>query len=237
MELQCRLHTGLRVALSGRRRGQVEMLALAVVPPRRPSTLVLHARSAPDELLAGYDVYSHPPGSKTTERLGRTDRRGRLPVPPAESPLRLLIVRHGEQPLARLPVVPGLEPELTAGIPNDDQRLRAEGVITGLQEDLVDLVIRREVLITRAKARLEAGRIDEAGEMIDQVLRLAKSKTDLAVLLAQQRGEIRAQDPTIQAKIEALFNDTAKLLQKHFDPEPVEALRDRIRQAQSAAGS
>ena len=243
MELECRLHTGLRAALSGRRRGRIEQLALAVVPPSKPSTLILEARTEPDadpkpkQLLAGYDVYAHPPDSKTTVRLGRTDRHGRLVVPPAENPLRLLVVLHGGEPMAQFPVVPGLQPELTAKVPNDDERLAAEGFITGLQEDLVDLVIRREVLIARTKARIEAGQFDEAAKLVEELLRLDKSHSDLATLLSQQRRRIRSRDPDVQTKIDDLFGDTEKLLQKHLDPEPVNELREYFGEARAAAGA
>ena len=267
-ELHCRLHTGYRSPLSGRRRGRVEQLALAVVPPQRPSTLVLKSRSEPRQLLAGYDVYAHPPDSrvvgqaahdvrvvaapsgdaevlqvlaKPVERLqrgSRTDRQGRLTVPPVENPLRVLLVRNGGEPLARLPMVPGLQPELIAEIANDDQRLEAEGFLTGLQEELVDLVTRREVLFALTRARIEAGQLDKAGELIDELRRLDKSQSDLAKVLAQQQRKARSDDPVVQAKIEKLFGDTQKLLDTYVDPEDTEELRRELRKAkQSGAGS
>ncbi|MHC4176453.1 MAG: hypothetical protein ACYSWU_03045, partial [Planctomycetota bacterium] len=54
---RCRLDTGLRSPLSGRRRRRFQQLALAVIPPRRPSTLTLRSPSEPKRALAGYEVY------------------------------------------------------------------------------------------------------------------------------------------------------------------------------------
>jgi len=217
----CKLYTGLRSPLSGRRRGRVEQLALAVVPPRRPSTLTLQSRSAPGEPLAGYDVYAHPPDSKTTVLLGRTDRRGRVGVPPASHPLRVLLVRNGSETLARLPMIPGIEPEIVAQIANDDQRLQAEGFIVSLQEELVDLVTHRQVLITLAKARIGEGKLDEAKDLLDELQRLP-TRADFSHRLAQRQRNLRAADSTVQAKIDALFGDTGKLIQQHLDPAAVE---------------
>jgi hypothetical protein len=56
--LHCRLYTGFRSPLSGRRRGRVQQLALAVVPPQKPSTLTLRRRAEPKQPLVGYEVYA-----------------------------------------------------------------------------------------------------------------------------------------------------------------------------------
>ena len=141
---QCAIHSALRNPMSMRRRGRVEQLALAVRGSGSSSRLILEARDEPKHALAGYDVYSRPSGSKSTTLLGRTDAAGAIRVPATNDPLRVLLIKNGGVLLARLPIVPGLVPELTAEIPDDDPRLEAEGFITGLRENLVDLVTRRQ---------------------------------------------------------------------------------------------
>ena len=230
-QLHCSLHSGLRSPLSGRRRGRFEQLALAVVAPRKSSDLLVRSLTDAEMPLAGYDVYAHPPGSKAAVHVGRTDYRGRVSIPPAAGALRVLQVRHGGAPLARLPIVPGLEAELSVQIADDDQRLEVEGFITGLQEELVDLVIRREVLIVRARARIEAGRLGEAKELIDQIPRLEKAQSRLSRDLAAQRRHARAADAAMQAKIETLIADTEALLKKHLAPEAVDTLRKQLEKA------
>lgn len=241
--LVCRLHTGVRSPLSGRRRGRVQQLALAVVPPRKPSVLVLQSRSEPKTPLAGYDVFAQPPNSKTAVPLGRTDWRGRVTVPPTgkENPLWVLLVRNGGEPLAQLPMVPGMEPELIARIANDDQRLEAEGFITGLQEEMVDLVTRREVLLIRTRARIEEAKFDEAKfdearDLIDE-LRGLPTAAEFALMLKEQRKKVRSADAKVQAKIDALFVDTQKLLRQHLDPDAIEAVWQELRKARSDTGS
>ncbi len=238
--LHCRLHTGFRSPLSGRRRGRVQQLALAVVPPRRPSTLTLRRRAEPEQPLVGYEVYARPPDSKATVLLGCTDRQGQIVVPPAESPLRILLARNGQEVLARLPMVPGLEGDCLADIPDDDPRLQAEGLVGGVREELVDLVTRREVLAARARARIEAGQLDQAEELIDQLLRLTKSEQELSRTLAMHQRSVRADDPSVQRKIDALFADTQKLLREQLRSDVIGQLRQEVHSARStrdAAGS
>jgi len=231
-EVTCRLFTGLRSPLSGRRRGRVEQLALGVVPPQRPSTLVLKARSEQKQVLPGYDVYSHPPDSIATVLVGRSDRRGSVLVPPAANPLRVLLVKNGSELLARLPLVPGLQPTFTAEIPNDDGRLEAEGFITGLQEELVDLVTRREVLLAQTKSRTKAEKFEEAKRLVEQLQRLPTA-AEFSRKLKEQREKIRSGDAATGAKIDALFDDTQKLLQKHLGGDEIEAVWQQLRKAAS----
>jgi len=257
--LACRLHTGLRASLSGRRRGRVQQLALAVVPPQEPSTLVLQERLEPGELaegaepkpLAGYEVFAHPPHSKSTTRLGHSDRRGRIVIPPGENPLQILLVRNGSEPLVRLPVVPGLQRELFAAVPNDDQRLAVEGFITGLQERLVDLVTRRQVLLTRAAARIDGaisdqkeGKLAEAAEKLKEAeamlvaLRdLERFAEDLAELLDRERAKPRSVDSRTQRKIDALFDDTKAVLQQHLAAESTEEVEASLEEARALTGA
>ncbi|MEX2559599.1 MAG: hypothetical protein WD403_06770, partial [Pirellulales bacterium] len=77
-ELTSTLHSGLRSPLSGRRRGPVEQVALAVRPSGLPTRLVLKSRTDPQRRLAGYEVYSHPPHATATHLIGRTDGQGEL---------------------------------------------------------------------------------------------------------------------------------------------------------------
>ena len=229
-KLTCRLHSGLRTPLSGRRRGRIEQFALAVRVPKRPTTLVLQSRTEGEQLLGGYDVFAHPPDSTTTVHIGRTDHRGSVVVPPAEHPLRILLVRNGDHTLARLPLVPGMKDILTAAVPDDRGRLQAEGFINGLQEELVDTVSRREVLLALTKARLAVGKLDEAKSLLVKLRGLPTGK-QFSLKLANVQKEISSSDPTVQARINALFDDTRKLLDQHLDDKPVESLARKLRAA------
>lgn len=233
--LTCQLHTGLRTPLSGRRRGQYEQLALAVVPTDKTTRLILQSRTESNKALPGYDVYSHPPDSKTTELIGRTDREGSVVVRPSEHTLRVLLVKHGGEFLARLPLVPGMQAEATAQIANDDQRLEAEGFITGLQEELIDLVTRREVLFAQVKNRIEEKEFDEAAKLVRQLQGL-ESREDFDLYLAQEQKRVFSSDRLIQAKIDQMFRKTRQLVNEYLDPKMIDQLDRQVRNARKQRG-
>lgn len=232
--LQCRIETGLRSPLTGRMRGRVERLALAVVPPHEPTRLVLKSRTDAERVLAGYDVYEKSLQSASTEFLGRTDREGSITLAPGEPLLRILLVKHGGLLLAKLPVVPGLEPQVDASIPDDDQRLAAEGYLTGLQDDLVDLVTRRELLLVQTRARLAAGELDEAERLLSELQRL-RTRDEFSRELAQEQQKAFADDKGVQQQIDAMFESTQKLLGQYLDPKPIEELTDELAKARQQA--
>ena len=229
-QLECKLYTGMRSPLSARRRGRFEQLALAVTPSAKPTRLVLQSQTDPERLLGGYAVYSHPPDSKTTRLLGLTDRRGSLMIRPEGHPLQVLVIKNGSEPLARLPIVPGSAAEIIAPIPDDDRRLEAEGFIAALQEELIDLVTLREVLLARAKARIKAGKLEEARKLLGELQGL-RDRAAFARSLTQQQKRVFSEDRLRQQKIDALFNKTKKLLDTQLDPEAVNRLSRQLRKS------
>lgn len=221
--LHCSLHSAMLSPMSGRRRGRVEALALAVRPAGRSTSLVLRGRVEPKPLLAGYPIYEQKIGSKETKPLGRTDLDGRIEIGPGEHPMRLVLVKSGKALLARLPIVPGLEPEVTAEIRDDDQRLEAEGFTTAMQLELIDIVTRQKILIERVKNLLEADRVDEADKVLVELQTLPTEETLLRDLRNQQ-GRIHVEDKWTAKKVEELFDETRTLLRKYLNTAPVKEL-------------
>lgn len=235
-DVDCRMDSGMRNPIAARRSGRVEQLALAVVPSDRSTRLVLKARSDPEQVLAGYDVFVLGPDGKPSFRLGRTDRSGSIRIDPGDTRVRVLLIRNGEELLARIPVVPGSPPVVETPVPGDDRRLEAEGFVAGLQEELVDLVTRRQILLTRAETYLEEGKLDAAGKLVEEILAL-KDRNDFAELIDQKKKGIYTEDRAVQAKIDALFADTQKLLERHLDPAPVDELVRRLRAARAGTST
>jgi hypothetical protein len=126
--------------------------------------------------------------------------------------------------------VPGLEPRVTAEIANDDYRLQAEGFITGFQEELVDLVAHREMLLKGARAKIEAGQFDKVGEMLQELERLPTGKIFL-MKLAEEKKRLATKDPVVQQKIDKLFADTQQLIVKHLNEKGAEELAQDLRDA------
>ncbi|MBL9123379.1 MAG: hypothetical protein JNG90_07080 [Planctomycetaceae bacterium] len=232
----CSTYSGLRSPLSRRRRGRTEQYALALPPASGSTRVLVRSRTAPDRPLAGYDVYAYGPDSRETVHLGRTGREGAIEIEPGPQPLRLLLIQHGGALIARLPIVPGAARELVALVPDDDLRLEAEGLIIGLQENLVDLVVRRAILMAQARKRIEAGKLDDAKRSIDELRRMRTQQQFLREL-EQERQRLVSDDPAIQKQIDKLFDDTVKLLGNYLLPRELESLESEWVQARSGKPS
>jgi hypothetical protein len=231
-ELRCQMHTGLRSPLTGRSRGHDERLAMLVRPTGGSTELELHSRMLEGDPktarpMAGYAVYAHPIDSPKTDLVGRTDGDGKLTIPADASPLRILLVKHGGEPLARLPMMPGLEPHMRVEIPDDDDRLLAEGIITGFQEHFVDLIARRQVLMTRIRALLEENKPAEASALLDE-LRTFKRQEDYINEIRIQKQRAVSPDKRVQKKIDKLFDDTEQVIIRFLNPAEVEKVESDI---------
>lgn len=231
------VYSGLRGPLARRKRGRIQQLALMMRHVPGNTELQALSRTADARPLAGYEVYAYGPASPETQLLGFTDSDGRIEVPPGNSPLRLVLVKSGHELLARLPVVPGAQRRLQVRLIDDAPRLAAEGFIVGLQERLIDVVVRRHVLMARIKLRIDQGKLDEAARLMDELRRM-DSQQQFLLAIDQEQQKSLADDPTVQRKIESLFSEARKLVGQYLDPRDVnrtEIALDEARRAQAAA--
>jgi hypothetical protein len=231
-ELICRMYTGLRSPLTGRSRGHDERLAILVRPTGGSTELELRSRMVgadPKSVrpMAGYAIYAHPADSIKTDLVGRTDGDGKLTVPADLSPLRILLVKHGGEPLARLPMMPGLEPRMQVEIADDDDRLLAEGIITGFQEHFVDVIARRQVLMTQIRARLEENKAAEAKAMLDELRTFGRQEDYINEVRIQKQRAV-SPDNRIQKKIDKLFDDTEQIIIRFLNPAEVEKIESEV---------
>ncbi|MBX3412738.1 MAG: hypothetical protein KF708_08625 [Pirellulales bacterium] len=228
------VHSGIRGALAARKRGRTEQLALKIKSPSGVTRLELCSRTEPDRPLVGYEVFAYGPNDKTTVSLGRSDSQGVVEVPPGPQPIRILVVKSGGEFLARLPIVPGLEARVQAPMQRDDERVSAEGFIVGLQEELVDLVVRREVLMALIRARLDEGKLAEA-EKLNNELGALRTREQFALLIDAQKQRTVSKDPLLQRKIDRLFTDTLQLVNNFMASAPLDELQHELREARQAA--
>ncbi len=231
---QCHIHSGLRNPLSARTRGRIERLALLVRPPSGATNLQLVTRGDRGSPLEGYEVFAHPLDSKKTTSLGQSDASGYVTVPASDRPLRILLVKHGGDFLARLPLVPGLSATVVAEIPNDDERLQVVGIITGMQENLVDLVVRREMLMLQLRAAIETQDFERADHVVSRLHGVRLDEDQFRIHLRQRKQAIVSSNPSVQRRIDKMFGDTSKLMASYFDPRPVLELEAELSQARQA---
>ena len=228
--LACEAHSGYRQAFKTRRSSRTQQLALVGRNTGRTTTLRAHERSDETANLVGYDVYAREPGSEKSSFVGRTDWKGELVIPVGSTPVRILFIKSGNRVLAKLPVVPGLQGRIDVALRNDDARLEAEGFLLGVQESLVDLVARREILSIRIRGMIEKGRYDDAEPLLSELRRLP-NREDFENLVTNRKQLLSTGDDQVQVKIDKLFNDTRELFTKFLDPHRVQELQEQLRTA------
>jgi hypothetical protein len=229
-QLKCKLQTGYRSPIPSKGTSRLERLAV-LVKPQFPSTVLhLRSRDASATPLIGYQIWRKT-ADNDAERLGETDWRGDFELPKAETgAMQTLLVKSGNQLLARLPLVPGQEPQLEAAVVNDDGRLQAEGFIAMLQSKIMDLEARRQIGAVRLRAKIKDGKLDEATAMLEEFRNL-ETRTDIGRLLDKQI--IKSVDKTTQARIDKMMIDARGLLGKFLDPELGNVLQREIATAKA----
>lgn len=235
--LDCKVFSGYRSALGSRASSRTIKLALAVRPLGTSTTLHVttkETKTAPPQPLDGYEIHAKHPTTEDSVLLGTTDWRGELPIPSGETPLRILYIRNGGRLLARLPIVPGLERELTAQVYNDDLRLQTEGFVRGLQGRIMDLVARRELYTSRFRRHLQKKELDQAKVLLEEFRKL-ETRTDLSQLLNDYERRMHTDDPNVGPKIDKLISDTRQLLSRFLDDGAASKLAEELTAARSPA--
>jgi hypothetical protein len=179
--------------------------------------------------LQGYTVFSKTPqfpnetnffaedGDPRT--LGQTDWRGVIEVDRLSTQLRIIYVRNGQQILARIPFVPGLDKVHLAMLPSDDLRLQVESFIVGFQMAVMDVVIQRHVLAFRIRAEMKKNDVAKARVMYDLFTSLP-TKRELESRLQDRKSTFTAGssiDRFSRGKIDALFSRTQLLIDSYID--------------------
>ncbi|MEC9116151.1 MAG: hypothetical protein VX607_04730, partial [Planctomycetota bacterium] len=93
-------------------------------------------------------------------------------------------------------------------------RLRAEGIIQGLESQFLDLVARREVFSARIRYRIGAGEFDGAEELLNE-LRDLPTREQFEDIINQQERLLQSDDTREQARINGMFTQLRTLLLKH----------------------
>lgn len=226
-----RMYSGTRRPLGVRHRGRIELLAIAVRARPRPVVVRLQSRTNPEKPLVGYEVFVQNTGEEATRLLGRSDREGRVTVEPGDTRVQLVYAKSGGELLARVPVLPGVQTHVDVPLPDDDLRLQAEARLSALREDLIDVVARRNILITRARQAMDDGDYQQARRLLTELDQLP-GRAHFSRALQSEARLHRSDDPTVQKRIDNLFAATQVLLAQFLDVRSVTDLQDELREAQ-----
>jgi hypothetical protein len=229
--LEYAIRSGSRRPFAGRRQGRTEQLAIALRADADTTTLHLQSRKNEKKPLVGYEVLSQNPGQESPTTVGLSDVAGNLPINPGKSRVETLIVKHGGQLLAKIPVVPGAQSTVNVPLPDDDARLAAEARLAALREDLIDVVARRNILIARVRQKIDKNDFDGAQDLLRSLDELpGKPQFDLTINSAKRL--LRSDDPLMQRRIDQLFQATQSLTAQFLDMKPVNDVHNELREAQ-----
>lgn len=224
-----KVHSGMRRAFGKRRRGRSQQLAIAVRNPAATTRVRFYARHDQTEGLVGYEVFRRFRDDEKSEFLGLTDSTGSVYVEPADVEVVTLFLRSDGQLLAKVPVAPGAKTLVEIPIADDTARLRAQAELTAFREQLIDVVARRNILMTRARDRLKAGSLDEARELLAELDDLpGRAKFDQKLVSAERKRSNISSDERVQKRIDKMFSETRKLLGRFLDVRQISDLRNEV---------
>lgn len=157
---------------------------------------------------------------------------------PLNAPLKKIYVKSGNEVLAMLPLVPGIERVSQAGLLDDRRRLETEAFVRGFQHEIIDLIGLRNLLAAQIKLSIKKEDFEQASETFDRLQGL-KNYTEMAreLDLIQRRliDESRGEIPRFSKRpIDRMFQNTRNLLQKFLQDELVEASKQSLESAQQA---
>lgn len=173
--LRASIESNRRAPLSQRKSKRAQKLALVIRPPENSTRLFLVSDDKERIPMEGVEILSRSPDAPIEDKvlLGKTDWQGSIEIPPSPEGLQLILVRRGERGLRRLPIMPGLYESVVSTLPNDETRLYAEGVLRGLQNEILSLVIQRQVFETDTAAAIEKKDVNVALESFKELKALS----------------------------------------------------------------
>lgn len=208
----------------GRKKGRnTEKIGIVVRTPPGNTTIRLFtrrgtsARDLAEFPLNGYQIYSRSIyGTEDSfEYLGKTNWDGVIEIEPGEERVRLLLVKNGERNLARLPVMPGYKPAMEKLLPDDEDRITAEGVVSGLKSESLDLWARRKVLAERIRLALEKNEFAMANRYYE-LYRQMVGVNQWRDMLADYERRLASNEKRQQKKISDMFKELTEFATKEF---------------------
>ncbi len=203
--LTCRVQTGLINPLGVRQRGRNEAWVIGAGRPSGDTLLTVQSRAG-GVPLADCEVFSLG-DAKSANSLGRTDAAGRLRIESTHGRALSLIVASRFLPLARVPLLPGLDSDVTVPVAADGRLREAEDWLTDWQTEFLDLYIRRRALMAAAGVHLERGDIPAARTLLAQVDRVGSPSQRIESLEIRRRASVDG-DPAAAKLLDQLFTET-----------------------------
>lgn len=250
------VQSGLRMSLGGKKRGRIDTLMVAMKPQYLSTTIELATQTRPSLALGAHRLElrsepiiprrtdSTPDADPRSTLLGEvfTDRRGIAKVTlVSDHRMVWLFIFSGDNQLARVPLIPGLEPRVRLEVPDDSTRLAAEADLQMLQGEVIDAVALRNT----AFATIRAASKRDDWNVVNQKLTLLKKAQPggyfldrlNAVRVAGTSVAQRRKDKISETRINRICDDTATLIKAHLSEEKIRLLVEEMDALQSSSAA
>ena len=238
-DVKAKIQSYHRAPLAGRTSKRAQKLALVIRPPEQSTELKFVSRDDETYALQGFEIYSRRVGAKkeeASEYLGITDWRGLISIPPSEHGLRIVYVKRGNRPLKKLPIMPGLYTRLQTTLPNDEARLNAEGIVRGLESEILNLVAQRALYEKRIDNALEKDNIKLADELFSLYNNLPTAENmNLRIVNDEQSLSSQTSDKRERELIVKMFSALRTMISTSVANSKIAELKQKIQIATEAA--
>lgn len=239
---QCQMASAYSRPLRTRRSRRVRQIAYRITPTYDQTILELVYRPPLELPRTGCDVYTQPwpvPGQPPGPLMliGQTDWQGRLTIPPRttdESTGRgqVLVVKYGQRVVATLPMLVGSNRVARAELPDDRPLVEVESFVRSVEQDLIDLVARRQLIALRVRKLLAEGEKARAEDLVGQLRKMETQSDFLRRIEARQRA-ISLPSEGLRQKVDKVFGDMRQILARMLTPTFVQQLQDEVNRAKS----
>ena len=178
----CRLETGVQDPIELHYDGRTEYLGLAVTTRAKSSTELIVRAHGGNRPLEDVEIFARVSDGALANMVGRTDENGAVTVESPRLEVPMLYLRSGDDLLARLPIVPGVEPKVTVAVEDNGRRLETGDLVSRASDELIDLVAQQALLKTRLQREMVAGRLDAAVSTLSTLKTLKTSEAFLKSL-------------------------------------------------------
>ena len=146
--------------------------------------------------------------------------------------MRILYIAHGSRRLKKLPIIPGLYDFLETTVPDDETRLYAEGVISGLNSEILNLVAQRNVFEPEIDFALQKNDLQLARELLGQYQKLTTPQ-DLKTRLADEESRLQSQTENNRELdyIDTMFDTLREILDSKLVDSKESELLQRLQDA------
>ncbi|NOX54221.1 MAG: hypothetical protein GXP27_07215, partial [Planctomycetes bacterium] len=168
-----------------------------------------------------------------------SDRDGTVVIPvESDHPLRWVYVQSGKNLLARVPIVPGVEPHMTIPVPDDSLHLRVQGQLTKLETRLIDVVAQRAVLIALLQKFADAGKWQQVDKVLAELDKLPTKRYFQSELQAIRFPAVTEAEKrrlrVVKMRIEKECRDVAELIDHHLDDSKLRDVKSEVEELRKA---